>query len=212
MDGYMFLYSTLPLIKVYIPIKCHAKICSTQNLSMKKQRAITLPLGMDGYMFLCSTLPLIKVYIPIKWHADIFCSHWNMFHTQFKYDTKQRVLTIQLGGGLLWFFCSALFHNEIYTPRKFHVEICNSLWDIAPTSLWRTDGYPDIRTDGQTNSRTDNAKSTCICLRLWRGIITFNGDVADLRCYRYGATIRMFVYDVGGYIQAPRSHGIWDVD
>ena len=23
----------------------------------------------------------IKVYLPIKFHADIFCSHWDMFHT-----------------------------------------------------------------------------------------------------------------------------------
>ena len=27
----------------------------------------------------------------------------------------------------LWFLCSALLLNEIYTTPKFHVQICNSL-------------------------------------------------------------------------------------
>ena len=45
--------------------------------------------------------------------------------------------------------CRAPFLNEIYTPLKFHVQICISLWDIAPTNLWRTDWRPDIRTNEQ---------------------------------------------------------------
>jgi len=31
----------------------------------------------------------IKVYPPIKFHADIFCSHWDMFHTKFKHENKR---------------------------------------------------------------------------------------------------------------------------
>jgi len=48
------------------------EICSIQNLSMKKQKAITLKLGSEMLWFLCSTLPLIKVYLPVKFYADIF--------------------------------------------------------------------------------------------------------------------------------------------
>jgi len=78
--------------------------------------------------------------------------------------TKQREITLKEGRGGLWFLCSALFLNEIYTPLKFHVPICNSLWDIAPKRLW----HPDIRTFGRTNSRTDDAKSISLSFR--RGI------------------------------------------
>lgn len=49
-------------------------------------------------------------------------------------------------------------------------------------------------------------------LTQWETSNTLYGDIANLRCYRYVATVRMFVYDVGGHIQAPWSHGIWDVD
>ena len=38
----------------------------------------------------------IKVYLPIKFHADILCSHWDMFHTKFKYEkTKGNNSTIR---------------------------------------------------------------------------------------------------------------------
>jgi len=68
-----------------------------------RERAITLKLGSGGLWFLCSTLSPIKVYLPIKFHADIFCSHWDMFHTKFKYEkTKQRAITLKLGSGGLW--------------------------------------------------------------------------------------------------------------
>ena len=94
-----------------------------------------------------------------KAHVDscIFCSHWDMFHTNIKYEKWQRAITLILGSGGLWFLFSALLLNEIYTPLKCYVRICNSLRDIAPTSLWRT------------NIRTDNAKS--ISFGLWWGII-----------------------------------------
>ena len=49
------------------------------NISMKK--AITLELGSGGLWFAYSTLSLIKIHLPIKFHADIFCSNWDMFHT-----------------------------------------------------------------------------------------------------------------------------------
>ena len=83
-------------------------------------------------------------------------------------QTLSRAITLKLGSGGLWFLCSALLLNEIYTHLEFHVHICNSLWDIAPTSLWRTDG----QTSGRTNSWTDNAKSISLCLR--RGITKKN--------------------------------------
>jgi len=64
---YIYLYNFM-LISFVV-----TKICSTQNVSMKK--AITLKLGSGWLWFLYSTLPLINVYLPIKFHADIFCSH-----------------------------------------------------------------------------------------------------------------------------------------
>jgi len=58
---------------------------------------------------------------------------------------EQRTFTLKLGSGGLWFLCIAFFLNEIYTPmKKCHVQICNSLWDIVPTSLWRSDGQRQI--------------------------------------------------------------------
>jgi len=77
----------------------------------------------------------------------------------------QRAITLKLGSGGLYFFSL----TEIYTSMTFHVQICNILWDITPTSLWRTDGQTSGHPDTRTNSRTDNAKSKSFRLR--RGII-----------------------------------------
>jgi len=55
-------------------------------------------------------------------------------------EKEQRTITLKFGSGWLWFLCSALVLNEINTPQKCHVQFCKSVWDIAPTSLWRPDG------------------------------------------------------------------------
>jgi len=112
----------------------------------KKQKAITLNLRSGWLWFLCSTFPLIRVYPTITFHADIFYSHWDKFHTKLKNEKWQRAITLKFGSGWLWFLYIVLLLNEIYTFPKFHLQICNSLWDKTPTSLWRTDG----RTAGRT--------------------------------------------------------------
>jgi len=94
----------------------------------------------------------------------------------------QRAITIKLVGEGLWFMCMHFSLMRIYTPLHVYVQICNSLWDLAPTSLWRMDrrtsGHPDIRTDELTN-RTDNAKSISLCLR--RGILIINSIYKNVR-------------------------------
>jgi len=50
-------------------------------------------------------------------------------HFVLRWAKKKRAITLKLGSGGLWFLCSALLLNEIYTPLKIHVQICNSLWD-----------------------------------------------------------------------------------
>jgi len=72
---------------------------------------------------------------------------------------KQRAITIKLGSGGLWFLCSALLLNKIYTPLKFHVQICNSLWD-SPNKFV---------TDRRTNEQPDRQRQ--ILQRIRRGII-----------------------------------------
>jgi len=47
------------------------EICFTQNLSMKKQRAITLKLGSGWLWFLCSVLLLIGIYTHLQFHVQI---------------------------------------------------------------------------------------------------------------------------------------------
>ena len=115
---------------------------------------MTLKLGSGLLWFLCSALLLLnEIYTPLKFHVQICNSLWDIVptslwqtDTKFKYEQYQRAITLKLGSGGLWVLFSALLLNEIYTPLKFHVQFCNSLWDIAPTSLLQTDG----RTAGRT--------------------------------------------------------------
>jgi len=77
----------------------------------------------------------IKVYLPIQFHADIFCSHWDMFHTNFKYEKIQRAITLNLGSGGLWFLRSTLSLIKVYLPIKFHADILCSDWDMFHTKF-----------------------------------------------------------------------------
>jgi len=100
---------------------------------------------------------------------------------------KQRTITLKLVRGGLWFLCSTRPLNEIYTPLKFHVQICNSLWAIASTRLWRPDG----RTAGRTTPNLYSSKKVkdhyCVAVfwkkftywfcEHWRTMFT---DVANL--------------------------------
>jgi len=119
------------------------EICSTHNLSMKKQRAITLKLGSGELWFLCSTLPLIKVYLPIKFHANTFCSHWDMFHTKFKYEkTKGNNSKIRRWRVMVLVQCTSpqwdLYTPEVSCFNKFvtygqYEQICDAwtVWKIT---------------------------------------------------------------------------------
>jgi len=85
----------------------------------------------------------------VLFHADILCSYWHIFHTKFKYkipkgnNSKIRrwrvMVLVQYTSKHLRIQAPLLLHTEIYTALRFHNQICNSLWDIVPTSLWRTD-------------------------------------------------------------------------
>jgi len=77
-------------------------------------------------------------------------------------EKEQRPITLKLGSGGLWFLCSALVLNKIYTPLKFHVQICNRLWDIAPTTFWR----PDIELYKEKRTKGNNSK-----IRKWRVMV-----------------------------------------
>jgi len=152
--------------------------------------AIALKLGSGGLWFLCSTFPLIKVYLPIKFHADFFSSHLDMFHTKFKYKKVTNLaITLKLRSGGLWFLCNALLLDEIYTPLKCHVQICNTLWDIAPTSLWQTDGRTAGRTTPNLYSPAfggDN-KLNALFPSSW----LFWDDLMLLRKYKYTRTMHV---------------------
>ena len=53
------------------------EICSAQNLSMKKQWAITFKSGSGGLWFLCSALLPNEIYRPLKFHLSIRNSLWS---------------------------------------------------------------------------------------------------------------------------------------
>ena len=44
----------------------------------------------------------------------------DMLWTKFKYENKQRAITQKLSKRELWFLCSALPLDELYSPIKFH--------------------------------------------------------------------------------------------
>ena len=62
--GLWLMCTTLPLIKVYLPIKF-------PYFKYKKQRAINLKLFSGGLWFLCSALLLNEIYTPLKFHVQI---------------------------------------------------------------------------------------------------------------------------------------------
>ena len=43
----------------------------------------------------------------------------NMLQIKFKYENKQRAITLKLSKQELWFLCTALPLDEIYPPTKF---------------------------------------------------------------------------------------------
>ena len=63
--------------------------------------------------------------------------------TKFKNENEQRAKTPKVWNFELWFLCTALHHNEIYLPMKFHVDALHSfkvmLWTKKRRTDWRTD-------------------------------------------------------------------------
>ena len=97
------------------------EICSGQNSSMNKKRAITQNLGKQELRFICTALPLDEIYPPTKFHNHNFYSLGDMHQTKFKYKKKQqRAITQRLSKQELWFMCTALPLDKIYPLAKFH--------------------------------------------------------------------------------------------
>ena len=58
-----------------------------------------------------------------------------MLQTKFKYENKQRAITLKLSKQELWFLCNALPLDEIYPPTKFHYHTKYSFGDMLQTKF-----------------------------------------------------------------------------
>ena len=70
--------------------------------------------------FMCTALPLEEIYPPTKFRNHSEYNFGDMLRTKFKYENKQRAITLKLSKQELWFLCTALRLDEIYPPMKFH--------------------------------------------------------------------------------------------
>ena len=106
----------------FITIACIVlEICTGQNLSIEKQRAITQRLSKQELRFMCTALPLDEIYPPTKFHNHSNYSFGDMQRTKVKYESKQRAITKKKKSKQeLPFMCSALPLEEIYPPTTFH--------------------------------------------------------------------------------------------
>ena len=95
-----------------------------------KQRAITQKLGKQELWFMSTALHLDEIYPPTKFHNHRLYSFGDMLRTKFKYENKQRAITQKYSKQELWFLCTALRLDEIYTPMKFHNHRLYSLGDM----------------------------------------------------------------------------------
>ena len=105
-----FLCTALPHDEIYPPTKFRSihpqnfitiasivlVICSGQNSSMKKKRAITQKLRKQELQFLCTALHLDEIYPSTKFHNHSWYSFGDMLRTKFKYENKQRAITQKL--------------------------------------------------------------------------------------------------------------------
>ena len=108
-----------------------------------KQRAIAQKLSRQELRFMCTALPLDEIYPPTKFHNHSKYSFGDMHQTKFKYESKQRAIIKKISKHdehnamtiarrpsaraankkskqELWFLCTALRLDEIYSPTKFH--------------------------------------------------------------------------------------------
>ena len=85
-----------------------------------KQRAITQKLSKQELLFMCTALPIDEIYPPTKFDNYRKYNFGDMLWTKFKYENKQREITLKLSKQELWFLCTALPLDEIYPPTKFH--------------------------------------------------------------------------------------------
>ena len=58
-----------------------------------------------------------------------------MLRTKFKYENKQRAITLKLRKQELWFLCTALPLDEIYPSTKFHNHSQYSFGDMLRTKF-----------------------------------------------------------------------------
>jgi len=56
-----------------------------------------------------------------KFQVSSLNTYWVMLRTKFKNENEQRAITPKAWSFELWFLCTALLHNKIYLPMKFHV-------------------------------------------------------------------------------------------
>ena len=85
-----------------------------------KQRAITQKQNKQALRFICTALPLEEIYPPTKFHNHSWYNFGDMLQTKFKYENKQRPITLKLSKQELRFMCTALPLDDIYPPTKFH--------------------------------------------------------------------------------------------
>ena len=119
--------TALPLDAIYPPTKFynHSKYSfgdmnQTKFKHESKHRAITQKISKQELQFMCTALPLDEIYSPTKFHKHSLYSFEDMFWTKFKYENKQRAITQTLSKQELWFMCTALPLDEIYSPTTFH--------------------------------------------------------------------------------------------
>ena len=87
-----------------------------------KQRAIIKKKSKQELWFMCTALPLDKIYPLTKFRNHSKYSFGDMLQTKFKYENKQRAITLKLSKQALWFLCTALPLDEIYLFTKFKYE------------------------------------------------------------------------------------------
>ena len=100
-----------------------------------KKRAITQKTSRQELRFMCTALPLNKIYPPTKFHNHSKYSFGDIHWTKLKYENQQRARTQKLSKQNLWLMCTALLHDEIYLPTKFHTHSLYSFGDMHRTKF-----------------------------------------------------------------------------
>ena len=84
---------------------------------------------------MCTALPLIEIYLHMKFQNDISNTFKDMLRTRIKLQNKQRAITQKIQNQELWFLCTALALDVIYSPMKFQVDISYTFKDMLRTRI-----------------------------------------------------------------------------